>query len=329
MRTVFTNSMLAHVYAQQTQEHGRSNSMHFNGDTLYSYQTPVARIVKSPRRGKVLLLSRHTYSPTTSQHISAVRCAFAGLSLRVQSLGVSGGRHSERNPLNNKPDHQRNRAEMLKEYQRTCDNLRRRRSLYESVRESLEYATRNIREYCAAFNLKCPVDYIADAQVIEEYRTAREARLNTPANQAKRERARIAREARNARIEEEKRETLRVQSMQYESNRQEWIAGTRATLHYWQEQCTPDGSALLRIRRGCDLVETSQGAEVPIAHARLLFAHIKQVRASGNAWLPLPDMTFNVGHFTLSHVAANGDVRIGCHVIHWTEIERFTTQEGW
>ena len=94
MQTVFTNAMTAHVWAQQSQECGHSGSLSFAGDTLSSYGTPIARIVKG-RGGPVCLLTSRRYSVTTSGHCSQARRAFAGSVFTVPMLGAFGGGHRE------------------------------------------------------------------------------------------------------------------------------------------------------------------------------------------------------------------------------------------
>ena len=75
MRTVFTNSQCAHVWAQRSQPYGRSQSMKFGGPTLYSYRAAIARIVDSPR-GPVVLINPRKYSMTTSsKHMPAMHRA--------------------------------------------------------------------------------------------------------------------------------------------------------------------------------------------------------------------------------------------------------------
>lgn len=54
MRTVFTNHMVAHVWAQQNQPHGRSGNgqFFFDGPTIYSYRRsyPIAHFTGAGHR---------------------------------------------------------------------------------------------------------------------------------------------------------------------------------------------------------------------------------------------------------------------------------------
>lgn len=79
VKSVFDNSMLAHVWAQQTQTFGRSNNgnLYFEGRALYSYGSHymVALILDSG----VCLINEAKYSVTTSGHRSDARRAIRHL----------------------------------------------------------------------------------------------------------------------------------------------------------------------------------------------------------------------------------------------------------
>lgn len=70
MATVFSNDMVAHVWAQMSQESGRSNNgqFYFEGRTLYSYGSHF--VVGHIMPDGAALLNRDSYSITTSRHQS-------------------------------------------------------------------------------------------------------------------------------------------------------------------------------------------------------------------------------------------------------------------
>lgn len=78
-RTVFNNSMLAHVWAQQSQPEGRSSNgnFFFDGPTIYSYRRsfPVASFVTMPDGGAAVLFTTRSYSVTTTRHKSDAHAA--------------------------------------------------------------------------------------------------------------------------------------------------------------------------------------------------------------------------------------------------------------
>lgn len=68
MKTVFSNRELTHVYAQQTQEQGRSGSMFFYGAKIYSYGYHY--LLGEFIDNETILINDTGYSNTTSKHIS-------------------------------------------------------------------------------------------------------------------------------------------------------------------------------------------------------------------------------------------------------------------
>ena len=79
MKTVFNNSQLAHIYANQTQQTGRtpSGSFYFEGKTIYSYggHFPIAKIVTNENGLECMLFTYRTQSNTTGKQISIVGSA--------------------------------------------------------------------------------------------------------------------------------------------------------------------------------------------------------------------------------------------------------------
>ncbi len=156
MKTVFDNKMCAHVWAQQNQAHGRSNSMHFQGDTIYSYQTPIARIVfpdNSDSPGVVLITS-HTYSVTTSgKHMPAVHRAVQHLkSFHVPNLGVFTVMQHD----GGAPDrmHEDNYAHYVKLYAETMQKLSRARQGADHYVATLGQIKKEAEDYVDTFNLR-------------------------------------------------------------------------------------------------------------------------------------------------------------------------------
>lgn len=79
MKKVFSNSELAHTYANQSQQFGRNSngSFYFEGKTIYSYggHFPIAKIVTNEKGLECMLFTYRTYSNTTAKQISIVRSA--------------------------------------------------------------------------------------------------------------------------------------------------------------------------------------------------------------------------------------------------------------
>jgi hypothetical protein len=79
MKNVFSNSELAHVYANQSQPTGTNSnrSFYFEDKTIFSYgrHFPIAKIITNQQGVEVMLFTFRTYSNTTSKQISIVRSA--------------------------------------------------------------------------------------------------------------------------------------------------------------------------------------------------------------------------------------------------------------
>jgi hypothetical protein len=74
--------MVAHVWAQQNQDSGRSGNgnFHFEGRTLYSYREPIARFCDAADGRTVVLITSAKFSVTTSAHCSAAQSALRSAS---------------------------------------------------------------------------------------------------------------------------------------------------------------------------------------------------------------------------------------------------------
>lgn len=83
MKTVFDKSTVAHIWASQSQDCGRTSSDNFSftGPKLYSYAQPIAYIldrehyVLGEDRKTIVLLNSSSYSMTTNRHQSLARQA--------------------------------------------------------------------------------------------------------------------------------------------------------------------------------------------------------------------------------------------------------------
>lgn len=72
MKTVFNDPIeVAHLWAHQKQDCASYRSMHFSADTVYSYNTPIAKILKHNNK-TVYVINTYSYSRTTDRHITAV-----------------------------------------------------------------------------------------------------------------------------------------------------------------------------------------------------------------------------------------------------------------
>jgi hypothetical protein len=75
------------------------------------------------------------------------------------------------------------------------------------------------------------------------------------------------------------------------------------------------------------VLETSQGAQVPLLHAVRVLRFLKACRAAGRGW-QANGRTLPVGHYRVDSVGPDGSFRAGCHTFAWPEIERVAVELG-
>lgn len=325
MAKVFANDMVAHVWAQQNQDSGRSHNGNysFDGRVLYSYTTAIARFTEDASGRRVALVTSRTYSQTTSsKHMPPIWRALRGsVYFRVPDVGavLLGGR-----------DHARNLAYLVEQFREAERRFRGRRKVYAQdvaahIREWLGREWAIAMDYAEAFGLERPADLPADftaldvlAAEIAAMREQREAARNTPEAIAKREVEAAKRAERKERAEAEAR---RVQMLKDSERRAEWLAGGR--IHY--RGTTEAGGAFLRVMG--DKLETSQGAVVPLADAIKVFRFVKLCRERGEGWTR-NGARIPVGGFQVDRIDASGNFKAGCHFIEWPEIVSAATMAG-
>ena len=146
MRIVLdSHSEVCHVWAQQTQDEGRSGNMFFKGKTIYSYgrHFPIARFVDE----NTVLFTSKDYSVSMSKHKSYVRRAIRS---GVKVFCVPDINAFDENT------HKANLEYLLSMMNETAETAVRSRKYTESLlRYSLEYLT-TAREYRDYFN----IDYL-------------------------------------------------------------------------------------------------------------------------------------------------------------------------
>lgn len=311
MKTVFSPaSMVAHVWAQRTQVHGKSShgNFSFHGPKLYSYAALIARFVEAPDGSSVVLVTSRTWSPTTSGHQGFAKDAARHFpTFTVPDIGDD---YSSRSI-----DHTKNLASLVKECQDGLATMKRKRDVSGHEPVYIRINAKIAHDYASMFALPAPdLDIEAEIQAILNYRAERDARLNTPEAAAKRERDRERRETLRAEREQRQHEVALEEASEAIAA---WRDGSGRYLPY---NATRDasGGAMLRIRG--DNLETSQDATVPLSHAIRVFHKVAECRANGTEW-HRNGAEIRVGHFNVSRIEPDGTLHAGCHKILWPEIE--------
>jgi hypothetical protein len=158
---------------------------------------------------------------------------------------------------------------------------------------------------------------------------AESARLDSllPALQSELDAFRLVEREREQREYEERQ---RLNRLAQEERVAAWLDGADVRVTFDAES----GGAALRIRG--DMLETSHGASVPLAHAVKAFRFVKLMRtkhydAASHSIVKVWERngkTIRVGHFQIDRIFSDGGFVAGCHNFTWPEIERAAALAG-
>ena len=80
---------------------------------------------------------------------------------------------------------------------------------------------------------------------------------------------------------------------------------------------------LLRLNN--DLVQSSQGAEMPVKFAKSIWQMVKHCKSEKVSFTP-NGKTLQAGHFQINSIAPNGDLKAGCHFIKYGMVKSIARQ---
>jgi len=327
MKTVFSNQQCAHVWAQQSQASGRGSSVSFEGPSFKSYNTTIAKFVRTSAGANdisgtcgrsVVLLSSQSYSTTTNgKHKGLVRRALGSVdTYTVPTLEYGGWNRSDL-------DHGANLAYLVQEYRDRGESLMRASVIYQDqeadLRDGLARELAVATNYARDFGLPDPAPREISPASAARQIWARQERLN-PGREAQRAAAAVER----ARLDAMHAAEEARRSAEY---RPQWRAGSDVRRRLSCEQ----GGAMLRVAVWIGgaipehVVQTSHGADAPLADAQRGMRLWRQCVDAGMVYPTpsgaLPGVT--LGHFTLDSIDAAGNVRAGCHTFYRAELEHF------
>lgn len=290
MRTVFSShSEAAHIWASQSQFMGRAGNIQFEDGVIYSYgrHFPVARF--APEFGDVVLFTNRGYSSSTGKHKTIIRGAIPG------GFNVVYCDDPTRGELHN-----------LDKWRAEVNRLRRNfdAKTHKITRGNLAV---EIFKTCESAILYCLALKIAAPEWTNESGAEMMAREYVyemaKAREAKREAARIERE-KLAAVDAGERLAM-------------WQAGQNPPQNGFIYCAT-----LLRIKG--EQVQTSRGANIPVADALKLWPLLSRARQSGKT-LEAGLRDIHLGAYRFN--SFNGQTLIvGCHSIEWDQIELIAEQ---
>lgn len=297
MKTVFDNRQCVHVWAQQTQDKGRSSNgnLFFDRSTIYSYgyHFPLAKFYDE----NTVFINNSSYSVSTSKHQSYVHQAVnhktriyisnRAMCILCESVtcNIKGAGAFETNILAEKID-------ALIQKAAKANKVNRPKYLSQA---------HSVKENAAQMNGVLGFDFIH----LEQLKDVESVDLDAIKAAEKKKADEL--KAKNAAL--------------YETAKRQWLGYAKldnpSALRY--------GDTLLRIDG--DMIETSHGAQFPINHAKLAFMRILACRNSAMTWDSAEQgKTISLGHFKIDHVDAQGNVKAGCHFVKWEAIEHVACQ---
>jgi len=291
MRTVLRNhNEVAHVWAQQNQDHGRASNMFFYGSSIYSYGEHYT--IAKFQENKVVLINSERYSVSTSKHASIVRGSIPD-SIKTFEVPSTGSERYERCDRTNLRHYARKFAFYIKKASKA-------RSYFDFYLKGAKDTRAQAFDYSETFDCKhllkdFDFDFDFEAEDIKEKIKA-------------------------IRIREAKRKAEKLAKLkaEMEENVIAWRNGKKVWIVSYPE-------TLLRLIDDGKTVETSKGAHFPTEQARLAIRFVKSVMKSGKSWQRNGER-FELGNYQLDAVSTIGTVRAGCHIVKFAEIERLNNE---
>ena len=287
MKTVFSKDMVAHIWAQQNQQEGRTatGNFYFNGPTLYSYGNHfIVGKFEQHNGNRCILMSTRTYSVTTSSQQAIARQA-----IRNNPLPVFYVPCPEEFGVSNKVI-----------WDRQIDTLLVKAATARTKRDSIMQEVTDLatmaNSYATFFELPWTVEVPA---LSEEFCTN------------------IRKGNKEWALQEQiRKETAeRAEAHIKATCVSEWLLGVSDSIPY---RYRPE-DALLRVRG--DEVQTSHGATVSISEALGVLPLIRHCRQMETG-VVATGRTHHIGQFPVKEIMSNGDMVVGCHSIKWAEIEK-------
>ncbi|MFS2185666.1 hypothetical protein ACCC92_03270 [Mucilaginibacter sp. Mucisp84] len=290
MKTVVDKHTVAHLWANQEQDHARTptGNLYFNARGIFSYGSHfmIARHVENAEGVRAILMTKRTYSNTTNGQINIVKSA----ARHIKQLLV--------------PDPDESRADLFEkwytEIRHIADKLANARKPEKYV-FLIEQVIHEVKAYAAFFTCEIP-EYLLAAGEIKDNAQYTEV---------------LKKEAERRRLQEEKEHQERLRLLKIRLK--EWRAFKINTIKIY-------GSYdFLRFNKTANRVETSQRVEIPAEIAKNFYNLILETIAKGgcdHCNMMLMER-YQVTEINKHHI------KVGCHKISIKEIKSFSKKLGW
>lgn len=299
---------VAHHWANRVGDSGEASSLRFEGDTLYSYAAPIAKLLPDG----TAVLARRSWSITTSAHQGLARSA-VNYSTKVYCYEIGNVARNMTNVRDTIADVLQRAVQALTKVKKDGTPTVLALRQHEQLKAEALHLAEEANAYLAAHQRNgLNLDLLPiDTANLEDIRVALEQRR--AAEQAAREEA--ARQ-RAAELVEDVAAWRRGETVHKN------LHGAPVALRLGYRERYVD-------QPGYQVIETSHGAEIPVEDAKRLWPVVLRVRAAGAEWTPgVSTKERRLGVYTLSAIRADGGIRVGCHEISFSELERMAGMLG-
>lgn len=304
MKTVFTNTELFHVWANQKQESGRTSkgSIFFEGAVIYSYgrHFPMAAVTDimvnsdysmgSPK--PALFITNRKYSRTTDKHLWKVRRATTQFTMVYC----------------NDP------AEAVRGYHTM--NLEAFENQAKAIFNTITPRTRTpwkqygeIKRVWSAAVTYCQVCGLVPAKALKKFKFMH---LTLPSELEAKERAY------NIRQRELEATRMERQAAKLVIDIQEFHEFKRSGVN------TNDGLAYLRFNPIQSEIQTSKGIKVPVDEAHKMYRYVRAAIKKGGC----TDCNYSIQGYGVRRIDQQY-IEVGCHTIPMAEVDNVARQLNW
>jgi hypothetical protein len=140
-----------------------------------------------------------------------------------------------------------------------------------------------------------------------------------------RDQAKVRVDAQKAQAKERRKQALeheRLQHIEIMADLAKWKEGEIVSRSFYN---TP---IALRLSSNGESIETSRGAEVPVAHARRIWKLVQGIRSTGQTYTR-NGHTEHVGAFKVDSIDYRGTLVAGCHVIEFAAMAELAARLNW
>jgi hypothetical protein len=308
IKHVFSSSYeVAHVWASRSLDFGNNGTYDgncfFTGDTIYSYghHFPIAKFHKMPNGQEIVLFNSSSYSVSTSRHQGEVRSAIPDF-YKVVSL-----------PAKLWFNYKAGRDYYIMKIKEDMDMCSRAREYAMSYLRNASAYVKMLHNW-GKLHRRHPRYKFTETE-IASIKRARAMKAKLAIQSIKRNRARIC--------------ACQLRKIERQLDRQYFEMVWKGDLEsYWRSKGElPEGFSMWHdikdtlCRIVDDEVVTSKYARVPVEHAKRILpivkiCHDKQRELKTNDKHPV-----RIGYYEVQYISADGDIKIGCHDIKWSEVE--------